>query len=124
MGAFAFGRVLNAKTARSQCIGGLVWSIGTALTEALLFDPHDGHIANADLAEYHVPVHRDIPALDVLMLEKKDAAASAIQAKGIGELGMCGGAGAIANAIYNASGARIFEFPMTPDKVLQAMEDN
>ncbi|GGD74543.1 xanthine dehydrogenase family protein molybdopterin-binding subunit [Croceicoccus mobilis] len=124
LGAFAFGRVLNAKTARSQCIGGLVWSIGTALTEALLFDPNDGHIANADLAEYHVPVHRDIPALDVLMLEKKDAAASAIQAKGIGELGMCGGAGAIANAIYNASGARIFEFPMTPDKVLQAMEDN
>lgn len=123
LGAFGFGRVLNAKTARSQCIGGMVWCIGSALTEALLFDPVDGHLANCDLAEYHVPVHRDVPDLEVLLVERKDPAASALQAKGVGELGMCGGAGAIANAVYNACGARLFEFPMTPDKVLAAMPD-
>ena len=122
-GAFGFGRVLNAKTARSQCLGGITWSIGAALTEAMLFDPVDGHLANCDLAEYHVPVNRDVPDLDVVFVEERDGAASPIQAKGIGELGMCGGAGAIANAIYNACGARVFEFPMTPDKVLAAMPD-
>lgn len=121
-GAFGFGRVLNAKTARSQCIGGMVWCIGSALTEALEFDPVDGHIVNCDLAEYHVPVHRDVPRIEVIMVEERDPAASLIQAKGIGELGMCGGAGAIANAIYNACGARMRDFPMTPDRVLAAME--
>lgn len=122
-GAFGFGRVLNEKTARSQCLGGMVWCIGSALTESLLFDPRDGHLVNCDLAEYHVPVNRDIPDLDVIMVEERDPAASPIQAKGIGELGMCGGAGAIANAIYNACGARMHDFPMTPDRVLAAMPD-
>ncbi len=120
-GAFGVGRVLNAKTARSQCIGGMVWCIGSALTEALEFDPIDGHLVNCDLAEYHVPVHRDVPPLEVIIVEERDPAASLIQAKGIGELGMCGGAGAIANAIYNACGARMRAFPMTPDRVLAAM---
>lgn len=123
LGAFGFGRVLNAKTARSQCIGGITWSIGVALTEALEFDPRDGHLVNCDLAEYHVPVHRDVPDLDVVLVEERDGAASPIQAKGIGELGMCGGAAAIANAIYNACGARLFDYPMTPDRVLQALPD-
>ena len=121
LGAFGFGRVLNAKTARSQCLGGITWSIGAALTEALHFDPRDGHLVNCDLAEYHVPVNRDVPEVEVLMVEERDPVASPIQAKGIGELGMCGGAGAIANAIYNACGARILHFPMTPDRVLAAM---
>ena len=94
-----------------------------ALTEALEFDPRDGHLVNRDLAEYHVPVHRDVPDLDVVLVEERDAAASIIQAKGIGELGMCGGAAAIANAIYNACGARVFDYPMTPDRVLAAMPD-
>ncbi|GAB5351429.1 xanthine dehydrogenase family protein molybdopterin-binding subunit [Qipengyuania sp. 483] len=123
LGAFGFGRVLNHKTARSQCLGGITWSIGVALTEALEFDPIDGHLVNCDLAEYHVPVHRDVPDLDVIMVEERDPAASPIQAKGIGELGMCGGAAAIANAIYNACGARIFDYPMTPDRVMAAMPE-
>ena len=123
LGAFGFGRVLNEKTARSQCLGGITWSIGVALTEALEFDPRDGHLVNPDLAEYHVPVHRDVPDLDVVMVEERDPAASPIQAKGIGELGMCGGAAAIANAIYNACGARILDYPMTPDRVIAAMPD-
>lgn len=123
LGAFGFGRVLNEKTARSQCLGGITWSIGAALTEALHFDPRDGHLVNCDLAEYHVPVNRDVPEVEVLMVEERDPVASPIQAKGIGELGMCGGAGAIANAIYNACGARVLDFPMTPDRVLAAMPD-
>ncbi len=123
LGAFGFGRVLNRKTARSQCLGGITWSIGVALTEALEFDPVDGHLVNCDLAEYHVPVHRDVPDLDVIMVEERDPAASPIQAKGIGELGMCGGAAAIGNAIYNACGARLFDFPMTPGRVLAGLPD-
>ncbi len=120
-GSFGIGRVLNEKTARSQCLGGMVWCIGSALTESLLFDPVDGHLVNCDLAEYHVPVHRDVPHMDVILVEERDGAASPIQAKGVGELGMCGGAGAIANAINNACGARLHDFPMTPDRVLAAM---
>jgi xanthine dehydrogenase YagR molybdenum-binding subunit len=120
-GAFGIGRVLNARTARSQCLGGMTWCIGNALTESLHFDPVDGHLANCDLAEYHVPVHRDVPDLEVLLIEERDAAASPIQAKGVGELGLCGGAGAIANAIYDACGARVLNYPMTPDKVMAAM---
>jgi xanthine dehydrogenase YagR molybdenum-binding subunit len=123
LGTFGFGRVLNTKTARSQCIGGITWSIGMALTEALEFDPRDGHLVNCDLAEYHVPVHRDVPDVEVVFVEERDGAASPIQAKGIGELGMCGGAAAIANAIYNACGARLYDYPMTPDRVLAAMPD-
>jgi xanthine dehydrogenase YagR molybdenum-binding subunit len=123
LGAFGFGRVLNRTTARSQCLGGITWSIGLALTEALEFDPGDGHLANCDLAEYHVPVNRDVPDLDVIMVEERDPAASPIQAKGIGELGMCGGAAAIASAIYNACGARLYDYPMTPDRLLAAMPD-
>ncbi|MEE4208183.1 MAG: xanthine dehydrogenase family protein molybdopterin-binding subunit [Parvularcula sp.] len=123
LGAFGFGRVLNHKTARSQCLGGITWSIGVALTEALEFDPRDGHLVNCDLAEYHVPVHRDVPDLDVIMVEERDPAASPIQAKGIGELGMCGGAAAIANAIYNACGARVLDYPITPDRVVTAMPE-
>ena len=123
LGAFGFGRVLNPKTARSQCLGGITWSIGVALTEALEFDPNNGHVVNCDLAEYHVPVHRDVPDLEVVLVEERDGAASPIQAKGIGELGMCGGAAAIANAVYNACGARLFDYPMTPDRVLAAMPD-
>ena len=122
LGAFGFGRVLNEKTARSQCIGGITWSIGVALTEALMFDPNDGHLVNCDLAEYHVPVNRDVPELEVIMVEERDPIASPIQAKGIGELGMCGGAAAIANAIYNACGARLYDYPMTPDRVIAVLD--
>ena len=123
LGAFGFGRVLNAKTARSQCMGGMVWGIGSALTEELQFDPRNGRLVNHDLAGYHVPVNLDVPAIDVILLEERDAASSPIQAKGVGELGICGAAGSIANAIYNACGARVRHFPLTLDKVLQQLPD-
>jgi len=122
-GAFGFGRVLNAKTARSQCLGGMVWGIGSALTEELVFDLRDGHLVNHDLAEYHVPVHADVPAIEVLLLEERDAAASPLQAKGVGELGICGAAGAIANAVRNACGVRVRSFPLTLDKILPELPD-
>lgn len=118
LGVFGFGRVLNAKTARSQCLGGMVWGIGAALTEELAFDLRDGRLVNHDLAEYHVPVHADIPDLDVVLLEERDAPASPLQAKGVGELGICGAAGAVANAIHNACGIRPRSFPITLDKLL------
>ncbi|MET1756369.1 xanthine dehydrogenase family protein molybdopterin-binding subunit [Novosphingobium sp. RD2P27] len=117
-GAFGLGRVLNRKTATSQCMGGMVWGIGSALTEELTFDARDGHIVNPDLAEYHIPVNLDVPHLDVVLVEERDPAASPLQAKGVGELGICGAAGAICNAIYHACGVRVRSFPMTPDKLL------
>jgi xanthine dehydrogenase YagR molybdenum-binding subunit len=122
-GAFGFGRVLNAKTARSQCLGGMVWGIGSALTEAMEFDHRTGRLMTHDLAEYHVPVHRDVPAIKVILLEERDTAASPLQAKGVGELGICGAAGAVANAIYNACGVRLHNFPMTPDKLAKHLPD-
>ena len=123
-GAFGFGRVLNSKTARSQCLGGMVWGIGSALTEELAYDHRDGRLTNDNLADYHVPVHRDVPALDVILLDERDAAASPLQAKGVGELGICGAAGAIANAVYNACGVRIRSFPITPDKLIAELPDH
>lgn len=122
-GAFSMGRVLNAKTATSQCMGGMVWGIGSALTEELVFDTRDGHIVNPDLAEYHLPVNLDVPHLDVVLVEERDPAGSPLQSKGIGELGICGAAGAIANAIYNACGVRARSFPITPDKLLEELPE-
>ncbi|WP_134682228.1 xanthine dehydrogenase family protein molybdopterin-binding subunit [Paracoccus ravus] len=123
LGAFGFGRVLNAKTARSQCLGGMVWGIGAALTEEQSFDLRDGRLLNHDLAQYHVPCHADVPALEVILLEERDAPASPLQAKGVGELAICGAAGAVANAIYNACGVRMRSFPMTPDRLIAQLPD-
>lgn len=118
LGVYAAGRILNEKTARSQCLGGMSWGIGMALTEELVHDPRDGHIVNRDLAEYHVPVNADVPQLDVLFIDERDDAACPLQSKGIGELGFCGAAGAVINAIYNATGVRVRDYPATLDKIL------
>jgi xanthine dehydrogenase YagR molybdenum-binding subunit len=123
-GTFGFGRALNHKTARSQCLGGMVWGIGSALTEEKIFDRRDGHVVNPDLAEYHVPVNLDVPELDVVLVEERDPAGSPLQAKGVGELGICGAGAAICNAIYNACGARVRSFPITPDKVMAQLPDS
>ncbi len=118
LGAFGAGRILNEKTATSQCYGGMIWGIGMALTEELVFDLRDGRIVNRDLAEYHLPVNLDVPQIDVMLLPEKDQWASPIHSKGIGELGLCGAAAAVTNAIYNASGVRVRDYPATLDKVL------
>lgn len=121
LGVFDAGRILNSKTATSQCYGGMVWGIGLALTEELMFDGRDGHIVNRDLAEYHVPVNLDVPQIDVHLLDERDPWASPIQSKGIGELGICGAAAAITNAMYNATGVRFRDYPATLDKVIAAI---
>ena len=98
LGVFAAGRILNEKTARSQCLGGMTFGIGAALTEDLVHDPRTGQVVNHDLAEYHVPVNADVPQLEVVFLEERDIHANPIHAKGIGEVGICGAAAAIGNA--------------------------
>ena len=120
-GSFAAGRILNAKTARSQCLGGMIFGIGMALEEELAFDPRDGHVANHNLAEYHIPVNADVPQMTVELLEERDDWANPMQAKGIGELGICGAAAAIINAIHNATGVRVRDYPATLDKVIAGM---
>lgn len=115
------GRILNAKTARSQIIGGMTWGIGAALMEQTVLDPRYGHFVNHDLAEYHVPVNGDVPDMEVAFLEEDDDKANPLGAKGLGELGVCGAGAAVANAVYNAAGVRVREFPITLDKVLPAL---
>ena len=122
LGVFAAGRVLNAKTARSQAIGGMIFGIGAALHEELVMDDRSGHAVNANLAEYHVPVHLDVPAIEAVFLEELDPASNPLKAKGIGELGICGAGAAIANAVFNATRIRIRDYPLTLDKLLVAME--
>jgi xanthine dehydrogenase YagR molybdenum-binding subunit len=117
LGVFAAGRILNAKTARSQLLGGMIWGVGTALHEEAALDARHGMFVNHDLAEYHVPVHADIPALDVVILPEVDDKTNPLKIKGLGELGISGAAGAIANAVFNATGVRVRDFPITLDKV-------
>ena len=121
LGVFAAGRILNEKTARSQCFGGMVFGIGTALMEDLIHDRRDGRIVNHDMAEYHVPVNADVPLLEVIFLQERDPCANPLQSKGIGELGVCGAGAAVANAVYNATGVRVYDFPITLDKLLPAL---
>jgi xanthine dehydrogenase YagR molybdenum-binding subunit len=118
LGVFDAGRILNEKTARSQLIGGMTFGIGAALTEELVLDPRYGFFPNHDLAEYHLPVHADVPAIEAIILPGSDDKSNAIKTKGIGELGISGAGAAIANAIYNACGVRIRDYPMTLDKIL------
>jgi xanthine dehydrogenase YagR molybdenum-binding subunit len=121
LGVFTAGRVLNAKTARSQAIGGMVFGVGAALHEAMTLDPRFGYFVNQDLAEYLVPVHADIPAIDAIFLPELDQQSNPLKSKGIGELGICGAGASLANAIYNACGARVREFPITLDKLLSSL---
>jgi xanthine dehydrogenase YagR molybdenum-binding subunit len=121
VGVFTAGRILNEKTAHSQCLGGVTMGIGGALTEELVMDPRYASYVNHDLAEYHVPVNADIPILDVSFLPELDNKASPLKAKGLGELGICGAGAAVANAVYNACGVRIRDYPLTLDKVLKGL---
>jgi xanthine dehydrogenase YagR molybdenum-binding subunit len=122
LGVFSAGRILNEKTARSQCYGGMVWGIGMALTEELIHDARDGHIVNSNLAEYHIPVNLDVPQIDVIFLEERDDAANPMQSKGIGELGICGAGASVINAIYNACGVRVRDLPATLDKIIDKID--
>jgi xanthine dehydrogenase YagR molybdenum-binding subunit len=122
LGVFAAGRILNPKTARSQAIGGMVFGLGAALTEAIVIDKRDGFFVNCNLAEYHVATHADVPAIDAVFVPELDDRSSAMKSKGIGELGICGAGAAVANAVYNATGIRIRDYPLTLDKILDGWE--
>ena len=118
IGAFASGRIINAKTARSQYLGGMVFGVGMALLEESRSDERTGRFMNANLGEYLVPVHADMGLMDALIVEEDDPHVNPIGVKGIGEIGIVGAAAAIANAVYHATGKRIRDLPITPDKLL------
>jgi xanthine dehydrogenase YagR molybdenum-binding subunit len=117
----AAGRILNPKTARSQVIGGMTMGVGAALMEELAVDKRFGFFVNHDLATYEVPVHADIPHQEVIFLDEVDPISSPMKAKGVGELGICGVAAAVANAVYNATGVRVRDYPITLDKLIERM---
>jgi xanthine dehydrogenase YagR molybdenum-binding subunit len=121
LGVFTAGRILNEKTARSQCLGGMTFGIGCALSEELVHDPRNGKVVNRDLAEYHVPVNADVPQLEVEFLYERDIQANPLHAKGLGELGISGAAAAVGNAIFNATGVRVRDYPLTLDKLLEGL---
>ncbi|TXF96974.1 aldehyde oxidoreductase molybdenum-binding subunit PaoC [Massilia arenae] len=117
----AAGRILNPKSARSQVIGAMTMGVGGALMEHLAVDKRHGFFVNHDLASYEVPVHADIPHQEVIFIDETDPTTSPMKAKGIGELGLCGVGAAVANAIYNATGVRVRDYPVTLDKMLEKM---
>jgi xanthine dehydrogenase YagR molybdenum-binding subunit len=114
----AAGRIINPKTSRSQVIGAMTMGVGAALMEELVVDEHRGYFVNHDLAMYEVPVHADIPHQDVVFLDETDPISSPMKAKGVAELGICGVAAAVANAVYNATGVRVRDYPITLDKLI------
>jgi xanthine dehydrogenase YagR molybdenum-binding subunit len=121
LGVFSVGTVLNEKTARSQLIGGMSWGMSMALQEEAVMDTRSGAFINRDLANYLVPVHADIPELDVVFRKEFDDKANVLGARGLGELGICGSGAAVANAVFNATGVRVRELPITLEKVLPGL---
>lgn len=117
LGSYDCGRILNAKTAASQFRGGIIMGLGLALMEESLFDERSGRIMNPNLSDYHVPVHADVPEIEVMWTDIPDPH-SPMGAHGIGEIGITGVAAAVANAVYNATGKRVRDLPLTPDKLL------
>lgn len=118
VGAYGAGRILNAKTARSQIVGGLVWAIGMALHEETVRDPRTGRAVTRDLADYHVPVHADVPDMQVIFVDEVDPYVNEIGVKGVGEISVTGAVAAIANAVFHATGKRIRDLPIRLDRVM------
>jgi xanthine dehydrogenase YagR molybdenum-binding subunit len=118
VGAFAAGRVINPRMVRSQIYGGMIWGMSFALHEQAITDHRSGRIINANLAEYHVPVNADVPSLEALMIEEHDPHVNALGIKGVGEIGVTGSAGAVANAVWHATGVRLRRFPIRLDDLV------
>jgi xanthine dehydrogenase YagR molybdenum-binding subunit len=118
-GVFAVGRVINAKTARSQFIGGMTMGLSMALHEESLVDGRFGHVVNHDFAEYHIPTNADVGEIDVAWIDEEDPHLNPMGSKGIGEIGIVGSPAAVANAVYHATGVRVRDLPITPDKLVR-----
>jgi len=118
VGAFAAGRVINPRLARSQLLGGMIWGVSFALHEHAVMDRRSGRTLNANLAEYHVPVNADVPSLEALMIDEHDPHVNALGIKGVGVIGITGSAGAVANAVWHATGIRVRRFPIRIDDLL------
>jgi xanthine dehydrogenase YagR molybdenum-binding subunit len=119
VGAFAAGRIINPRLAQSQLYGGMIWGVSFALHEQAVADPRSGRLMNANLAEYHIPVNADVPALEAILVEEHDPHVNPLGVKGVGEIGITGSAGAVANAIWHATGIRVRKFPITLDRLLE-----
>ena len=120
VGAFAAGRIINPRMVRSQIFGGMIWGMSFALHERAVTDRRSGRILNADFAEYHVPVNADVPPMEALMIDEHDAHVNALGIKGVGEIGVTGSAGAVANAVWHATGVRVRRFPIGIDDLVTA----
>jgi xanthine dehydrogenase YagR molybdenum-binding subunit len=118
VGAFAAGRIINPHLVRSQIYGGMIWGMSFALHEEALVDRRSGRIINANLAEYHVPVNADVPSMEALMIEEHDPHVNALGIKGVGEIGITGSAGAVANAVWHATGIRVRRFPIRIEELV------
>src|SRR5580704_624375 len=119
VGAFAAGRIINPRMVRSQLYGGMIWGVSFALHEHALMDPRSGRPMNPNLGEYHVPVNADVPSLEAILVEERDPHVNALGIKGVGEIGITGTAGAIANAVWHATGVRVRKFPITLDRLIE-----
>jgi xanthine dehydrogenase YagR molybdenum-binding subunit len=118
VGAFACGRVINPRMVRSQFLGGMIWGVSFALHERAIVDHRSGRVVNANLAEYHVPVNADVPYMEALMIDEHDPHVNALGIKGVGEIAITGSAGAVANAVWHATGTRVRRFPIQIDDLV------
>lgn len=119
VGAFAAGRIINPRMVQSQLQGGMIWGVSFALHEQAVIDPRSGRPMNANLAEYHIPVNADVPSLEAILVEERDPHVNALGIKGVGEIGITGTAGAVANAVWHATGIRVRKFPITIDRLIE-----
>jgi xanthine dehydrogenase YagR molybdenum-binding subunit len=119
VGAVAAGRIINPRMVRSQLYGGMIWGVSFALHEHAVMDPRSGRLMNPNLGEYHVPVNADVPSLEAILVEEVDPHVNALGIKGVGEIGVTGTAGAVANAVWHATGVRVRQFPITLDRLIE-----
>jgi xanthine dehydrogenase YagR molybdenum-binding subunit len=119
VGAFAAGRIINPRLVESQYYGGMIWGVSFALHEQAVIDARTGRVMNANLAEYHIPVNADVPSLETILVEEHDPYVNALGIKGVGEIGITGSAGAVANAVWHATGVRVRKFPITLDRLIR-----
>ena len=119
VGAFAAGRIINPRMVRSQLYGGMIWGVSFALHEQAVLDPRSGRPMNPNLGEYHFPVNADVPSIEALLVDESDPHVNALGIKGVGEIGVTGTAGAVANAVWHATGIRVRKFPITLDRLIE-----